>query len=98
VKKTGEACSPEPNEHGAPPVEASEVVSPGGIVRPTDAMAPSPRSVLLAQLTAAIAFAVEAGDHEGARIAHDALGRLLASAAQTPAGIVPFTRGRSERR
>lgn len=54
----------------------------------------SPRATLLAALGRAIGDATAAGDLEAARVAHRALGELLASAATEPAGVVSLDRHR----
>lgn len=43
----------------------------------------------------AITDATEAGDMEAARVAHDALGRLLASASAAPARVVDLATRRA---
>ena len=47
-----------------------------------------PRAVLLAALAAALPAALAVGDVEAARVAHEAIGRLLGSAGAARAGDV----------
>lgn len=47
-----------------------------------------PRDALAATLGAAIAECTAAGDLEGARVAHEALGKLLSSATSPPAAVI----------
>lgn len=57
----------------------------------------SPRDRLLAALGRAIGDATAVGDLEAARVAHAALGSLLASAATEPAGVVDLAAARARR-
>ena len=57
----------------------------------------SPREELLEVLTRALPALAAAGDHEGARIAHKALGELLTSIATVPAGVVALDAERAKR-
>jgi len=71
----------------------------GGAADPVPPPTPggNPRGRLLAALGAAIGELVGAGDHEGARIAHEAVARLLASAASAPAGVLDLGAERARR-
>lgn len=57
----------------------------------------SPRAQLLEALALAVGACSAAGDLEAARVAHEAVGRLLGSAAALPADVVELgsRRGRS---
>jgi hypothetical protein len=65
-----------------------------GDLAASGAPASTPRARLLAALSGAIGELVDVGDHEGARVAHEAVGKLLASAATAPAGVVPIGKAR----
>jgi hypothetical protein len=56
----------------------------------------SPRAVMLAALSAGMTAALSAGDLEAARVAHDAIGRLLGSTAP-PAAVVDLAVERERR-
>ncbi len=67
------------------PATAAPVTPPAPIAAPP---APSPRDALVRALTTAIADASAAGDLSAARVALDALGRLLAEPTGAPATVV----------
>jgi len=57
----------------------------------------SARSALAADLAAHVARLLAAGDLEGARIAHDAMGRLLAGPTERTTAVVDLERERRKR-
>lgn len=60
---------------------------PGAAPRAPGAACPSPRALMLEQLTTGMRAAVETGDLEAARVAHEAIGRLL-GLPSTPAPVI----------
>ena len=60
------------------------------------AVSASPRAVMLAALSAGMTSALAVGDMEAARVAHEAIGRLLGSPS-TPAGVVDLAAERERR-
>lgn len=79
----------------APPVVEN---GPRGHVADDSRTIPAnPRAALVAALTAAVRDATAAGDLECARIAHEALGRLLGAAAGEPAPVVDLAERRGGR-
>jgi hypothetical protein len=54
------------------------------VTDPGERSAPTPREVLLAQLTAGMHAAVAAGDLDAARVAHRAIGELLGTMEPLP--------------
>jgi len=67
--------------------EGSNPVTPGG----------DPRAVLVAQLAGAVASLTASGDIEGARVATDAIARLLASPGSGSAAVVDLAERRRRR-
>lgn len=75
--------------HVATPREAPPDSSPfhGGVSR-------SPRGAIIADLSALMVRALEAGDVAAARVAHESIGRLLGSADAGGAEVIDITKGR----
>jgi integrase len=74
----------------APPSTSSTASSPP---------APNPRAALASTLAASVTELAGTGDLDGARLAHEALGRLLGLAAPSPApGVVDLGEERAKRR
>jgi hypothetical protein len=89
------ATIPSPRLPGAPeaPLVAVEVAigAPAPVVT-------SSRAELLEHLGAGLRLAVAVGDLEAARVAHEAIGRLLgAPPSSASSGVVRVTRGRRKR-
>ncbi|NUQ72077.1 MAG: hypothetical protein HUU21_00660 [Polyangiaceae bacterium] len=57
----------------------------------------SPRTALLVHLAEDLKAAIEAGDLEAARVAHEAIGRLLGSTAAKNATVVDLATARARR-
>jgi hypothetical protein len=65
---------------------------------PTTATQMSPRAALAAEIAAHVARLLAAGDLEGARIAHDAMGRLLAAEGPASGGAAVLDLAEERRR
>jgi len=86
---------------GAPPGDASVFAlaladDAADAPRPVEA-APNARAALGADLAGHVARLLAAGDVEGARIAHEAMGRLLAAAAPSSGTVVDLAAERARR-
>lgn len=81
------------------PVDARPSDRALGIINPAPpgGVSSSPRATMIATLAQQAADAVAAGDMEAARIAHAAMGSLLASATAEPAGVVDLAAERAKR-
>lgn len=88
-------CSAEPTAHTCARAGAMEDPADASGTKPA-----SPRAVMLAHLSADMGAALATGDTEAARVAHDAIGRLLgapALAAAAGAVVVDFGAERARR-
>ncbi len=86
---------------GEVPADRSPPIAPlGALSTGSGALSVNPRAELIAHFFTAATRALDAGDMEGARIAHEAAGKLLAATASAEArgaGVVDLERERRRR-